>query len=61
MSKIHENPEKSQKSIFASGYSTGALCSLLRPLEHSLACLDPILPLRRELNFEEVGGTGEQK
>ena len=66
MSKIHENLEKSQKSIFeisvfASGYSTGALCSLLRPLEHSLACLDPLLPLRRGLNFEEVGGRGEQK
>ena len=64
MSKIHENLEKSQNSIFeksASGHSTGALCSLLRPLEHSLACLDPLLPLRRGLNFEEVGGSGEQK
>ena len=67
MSKIHENLEKSQKSIFeisvsfASGHSTGALCSLLRPLEHSLACLDPLLPLRRGLNFEEVGGRVEQK
>ena len=67
MSKIHENLEKSQKSIFgtsvyfASGHSTRAPCDLLRPLEHSLACLDPLLPLRRELNFEEVGGRGEQK
>ena len=69
MSKIHENLEKSQKSIFetsvyfASGHSTGAPCrlQLLRPLEHSLACLDPLLPLRRGLNFEEVGGSGEQK
>ena len=62
MSKIHENLEKSQKSIFetsvyfASGHSTGAPWSLRRPLEHSLACLDPLLPLRRGLNFEEVGG-----
>ena len=61
MSKIHENLEKSQKSIFetsvysASGHSTGAPWSLRRPLEHSLACLDPLLPLRRALNFEEVG------
>ena len=67
MSKIHENLEKSQKSIFetsvyfASGHSTGAPWSLRRPLEHSLACLDPLLPLRRGLNFEEVGGRGEQK
>ena len=67
MSKIHENLEKSQKSIFetsvyfASGHSTGAPWSLRRPLEHSLACLDPLLPLRRGLNFEEVRGRGEQK
>ena len=67
MSKIHENLEKSQKSIFetsvyfTSGHSTGSPWSLRRPLEHSLACLDPLLPLRRALIFEEVGGSGEQK
>ena len=67
MSKMDENLENSQKSIFetsvyfASGHSTGAPWSLRRPLEHSLACLDPLLPLRRALNFEEVGGSGEQK
>ena len=58
------NHEKDQKSIFeisVSGHSTGALCSLLRPLEHFLDCLDPLLPLRRGLNFEEVRGRGEQK